>query len=153
MSLDPASIDEAFSPESVKVPEVAVKFKAPLVKVKPLEAVKSCETVNAPLFVVVIPLAPRVIAEVLAVPMFTWPLAVAPVPPWMTTFPPVLVPVPPVELPPWRVRVPPTAVVVPVSSPALRVKAAPVPVAEVLFPGWKTKAVGEAPAAVVMSGF
>ena len=40
MSFDPADIDEAPRPERVKAPEVAVMFKAPVVKVKPLEAVK-----------------------------------------------------------------------------------------------------------------
>jgi hypothetical protein len=97
------------------------------------------------------PEAPRAIAEVLAVPMLTWPFAVDPVPPWIRTLPPVLVPVPPVELPPRRVKVPPVAVVVPDSLPACNVNPAPVPVAEVLFPGWKIRPVGEAPAVVVMS--
>jgi hypothetical protein len=107
--------------------------------------------VKVPLTVVVLEVVPIEIALVVAVPILTWPLAVVPVPPTIVTFPPVLVPDPPVALPPWRVNVPPVAVVVPDSSPALRVKAAPVPVAEVLFPGWKTKAVGETPAVVVIS--
>lgn len=52
-------------------------------------------------------------------------------------------------LPPFKVRTPPVAAVAPESLPAWRVKDAPVEVAVVLLPGWKTSAVA-APAAVVV---
>jgi len=54
----PVLIDEADNPESVSAPDVAVKFNAPVVCVRPLEAVRVCVEVNDPLFVVVIPVLP-----------------------------------------------------------------------------------------------
>jgi hypothetical protein len=60
--------------------------------------------------VVVIPDLPRVIAEVLVVPILTVPL-VAPAPALIETLPPVVVPVP-VSLPAERVRFPPEALLV-----------------------------------------
>ena len=50
--------------------------------------VKVCEvaTVSGPLLVVVIPVAPKVMAAVVAVPIEIEPLALAPEPPLMVTF-------------------------------------------------------------------
>jgi hypothetical protein len=76
-------------------------------------AVNPWVTVNSPLFVVVTPVLPRLKAEALVVPMFTTPLAVAPVPASIETFPPFAVPAPE-ALPPSKLNVPPVPVVLPV---------------------------------------
>src|SRR5690348_11081374 len=107
MSFEPASIDEALRPERVSVPAVAVMFNVPALSVKLFEAVKVWETVNAPLFVVVMPEAPRLTAAVLEVPILIEPLVEVPVPAWILTEPPVEV--------------------VPDSLPAFKFKAPPVP--------------------------
>jgi hypothetical protein len=104
MSFAPAEIDEALRPEIAKAPEVAVKLKDPLAKVKLFEAVRVCVEVKEPLLVVVTPVAPIAIDAVFDVPILTDPLAV-PVPPWMLTEPPV--DVPPDSLPPNRLSAPP----------------------------------------------
>ena len=52
------------------VPEVAVTLNAPVVRVRPFEAVRVCVEVSAPLFVVVIPVAPMAIEVAVAVPRF-----------------------------------------------------------------------------------
>jgi hypothetical protein len=83
------AIDEAVRPERVRAPEVAVMFSAPPVRVNPFEAVRSSETVKAPLFVVVIPEAPREREPVLEVPMEIVPFAVVPEPALIETEPPV----------------------------------------------------------------
>ena len=46
--LAPVLIEEAPSPESVRAPEVPVRFKAPVVRVKPLEAVNNPAEVTVP---------------------------------------------------------------------------------------------------------
>jgi hypothetical protein len=130
-SLAPVFIDEAPKPDKAKAPEVPVRLIAPVVNVKPLLAVNVCVDVKAPVFVVVTPVAPIVMAEVLVVPMVITPFVEVPVPAVKTRFPPV--DVVPELLPPFNVNV------------------APVPEFVVLFPGWKTKAVGVVPAAVVTS--
>lgn len=81
--------------------------------------------------VVKIPVAPRVRAEVLAVPIWTTPLVVVPLPPWMTKLPPVEV--------------------VPVWLEPRRVRLEPVPEPTVESPGAKTRALEVAALAVVMS--
>jgi hypothetical protein len=131
MSAPPVvEIEDAVRPERVRAPEVAVKFNAPVVKVKPLEAVKVWETVKAPLFVVVLPVAPMFIAWVFDVPMLIEPLVEVPVPAKMLTEPPVEV--------------------VPDSSPAVKFKAPPVPELLVFTAGCRVKALP--PVRVVMSG-
>ena len=107
MSFDPAEIDEAPRPDRLRAPDVAVKFNAPVVNVKPLEAVKVWVEVKEPLFVVVIPFAPIPIDAVLDVPILIDPFVEVPVPPWILTEPPVEV--------------------VPDSLPAFKFKAPPVP--------------------------
>ena len=81
MSLPPALTEEADRPERVKAPLVAVRLRAPVVRVKPLEAVNNWVEVKDPVLVVVMPVAPKVMAEVLAVPIWTMPLVEVPVPP------------------------------------------------------------------------
>jgi hypothetical protein len=81
--------------------------------------------------VVVIPDAPSVIAEVFVAPRLRVPFVEVPVPAVRTKFPPVEV--------------------APDSLPPFNVNDAPFPEPEVLFPGWKVKAVGEVPARVVIS--
>jgi hypothetical protein len=66
--LVPALIVEALRPLRFRVPLVAVRLAAPVVRVSPLEAVNVWVTVNAPALVVVIPLLPRVIAVAVLVP-------------------------------------------------------------------------------------
>jgi hypothetical protein len=122
-----------------------LNVEAPLAVNEPLVVVAPV-TVKAPLFVVVM-------AEVLEVPILTAPLPLRPVPPRIETFPPFLVPLKAVALPPWIKTAPPVAPPFDDSSPPLIVKVAPVPPAVLLDPGWKTRAVGEAPEAVVISGF
>ena len=100
----PREIEEALKPERFRVPLVAVRLSAPEERVKPLEAVSNWVVVRYPLLVVVTPLAPRVIAEVLVVPILTVPL-VAPVPALMITLPPV--PLVPVSLPALKFKPPP----------------------------------------------
>jgi hypothetical protein len=131
MSAPPVvEIEDAVRPERVRAPEVAVKFNAPVVKVKPLEAVKVWETVKAPLFVVVLPVAPMFIAWVFDVPMLIEPLVVVPVPAWMLTEPPVEV--------------------VPDSLPAVKFKAPPVAELLLFTAGWSEREFP--PVRVVMSG-
>jgi hypothetical protein len=48
----PVEIEEAPRPERVKAPDVAVKFKAPVVRVRPLEAVRRLAEVTVPVPVV-----------------------------------------------------------------------------------------------------
>ena len=50
--LAPVLIDEADNPERVKAPDVAVKFKAPVVWVNPFWAVTVDEAVKVPVFIV-----------------------------------------------------------------------------------------------------
>src|SRR5580658_7093736 len=98
--------------------------------VEPL-ASNAPETVNAPALVVVTPDAPRVIPEVLAVPILTVPL-VAPAPALIITLPPL----PPVadSLPPVKLTVPPVPPV-PDSTPAVRLRVPPLPAAVLLVNG------------------
>ena len=79
---------------------------------------------------VVIPLAPKVRAEVLAVPIWTRPLVEVPVPPWMTTFPPVEVV--PVLLLPFKTRLEPVPELV-VESPGWMVMTLEVPAEAVVI--------------------
>lgn len=144
----PELIDEAERPEIVQVPDVAVRLSAPVVSVRPLEAVKVWVEVNEPVFVVVMPLRPSANEAALVLPILIAPPAV-PVPESIVTPPPTCEA--PVELPPLSVSKPPVAAVAPESLPAWRVNDAPVLVAVVLLPGWKTKAVALVPAAVVIS--
>ena len=51
----PVLIEEAPRPERARVPEVPVRFKAPVVKVKPLEAVKVDENLPVPVTSSVVP--------------------------------------------------------------------------------------------------
>jgi hypothetical protein len=102
--LPPREILEALKPESVRVPLVAVRFKAPVVWVRPLEAVNVWVEVRDPALVVVIPVAPRVKDLVLAVPILTVPL-VAPLPALTVTFPPV--PPVPDSFPAFKFNAPP----------------------------------------------
>src|SRR5580658_3124827 len=95
--------------------------------VEPL-ASNAPETVNAPTLVVVTPDAPRVIPEVLVVPILTVPLVV-PAPALIETLPPT----------------PP-----PLFDPPIIDTPAPAP-EEVLLPGATVMEVGEVPAAVVIS--
>jgi hypothetical protein len=128
------AIDEAVKPDKAMAPLVAVKLISPAARVKPFEAVRSSVEVKEPLFVVVTPVAPRLIADVLVVPMLITPLVVPPVPAAIVTFPPVAVPVP-VAFPPSKLNEPPTPVVFPDWLPAVIVTPAPVPEAAVEFPG------------------
>jgi len=114
----PREREEALNPERLRVPLVAVRLSAPDERVKPLDAVSSCATVNAPLLVVVTPVAPRVIAEVFVVPMLIAPLVV-PAPALIMTFPPV----PPV----------------PDSNPPVRFNAPPFPAAALFDAGWRER--------------
>ena len=122
---------DAPRPVRAKAPDVPVKLIAPVVRISPLLAVNVCVDVRAPALVVVIPVAPIDIAAVFVVPIVIVPFAEVPVPAMRIRFPPVDVN--------------------PDSSPPFRVNAAPVPELLVLFPGWKTKAVGPLPAVVVIS--
>ncbi len=88
-------------------------------------------TVRPPAAVVTMLAAPSVMAEVLAVPIWTTPLVVVPVPPW-------------------RTKLPPTEVV-PVWLEPRRVKLEPVKELPVESPGASTKALEVAAAAVVIS--
>ena len=106
---DPVLIEEALRPERARVPLVAVRFNAPDERVNPLVAVNSWLTVNAPVLVVVIPVAPMVIADVLLVPILITPL-VAPEPALILTLPPV--PPVPVSFPANKLRPPPAWVLV-----------------------------------------
>jgi hypothetical protein len=65
---------DALNPERLKVPLVAVKFNAPEERVSPLFAVNNWVVVRNPAFVVVTLFAPRVIPEVLVVPILIVPL-------------------------------------------------------------------------------
>ena len=55
MLFAPKDMEEDESPDSVSVPEVAVRFKAPVVKVKPLEAVRVEENLPVPVMSKVVP--------------------------------------------------------------------------------------------------
>ena len=145
-TLVPADIVEFPRPVMLMLPVVAVRLIAPLERVKPLLAVRSWVTVNAPALVVVIPAAPRVIDEVLPVPIFTVPF-VAPFPPLRITFPPV--PPVPVSAPAVRLSTPPVPPV-PDSVPATRFKAPPSPTAALLVAGSTSRELP--PAIVVISG-
>ena len=96
--------------------------------------------------VVVTPVAPMVIPEVLLVPMLIVPL-VCPAPALMETLPPL----PPVEdsAPAVRFNAPPVPPV-PVSVPAVKFKAPPFCIAALLVAGWMVIACP--PVRVVMSG-
>jgi hypothetical protein len=98
--------------------------------VKPIDAVRSWETVNAPLFVVVTPFAPIPIDAVFDVPILIAPFA-APNPALIVTLPPV-------EL-------------VPVSSPASKTKSPPASVSLVFAAGCSVNEFP--PVRVVISGF
>ena len=87
-ALVPVLMEEADSPDKARAPLVAVKFNAPVVRVKPLLAVSNWVEVREPVLVVRMPVAPIVMAEVLAVPIWTTPLVVVPVPPCKTRLPP-----------------------------------------------------------------
>jgi hypothetical protein len=65
---------DALNPERLKVPLVAVKFNAPEERVSPLFAVNNWVVVKYPVLVVVIPVFPKVIADVLLVPILIVPL-------------------------------------------------------------------------------
>jgi hypothetical protein len=130
MSFDPALIDEAERFESAIVPELAVKFKAPVVNVKPSEAVKVSVEVKGPLLVVVTPVAPRLIAAAVVVPILIAPEFEVPVPAWILTEPPVEVE--------------------PDSFPAFKFKAPPVPEPVEFVAGWRVNALP--PVKVVISG-
>ena len=69
-ALTPVLMEEAPIPDRTIDPEVPVRFKAPVVKVKPLEAVNVCDTVNPPLLVVVTPAFPIETPVALVVPKF-----------------------------------------------------------------------------------
>ncbi len=118
----PALLLEFPRPERLREPVVEVRLIAPVERVKPFEAVRSWLTVKAPVLLVVIPVAPRVIPEVLIVPILIVPFALGPIPALIATFPPV----PPVldSLPALRFNVPPNPPV-PDSLPALRVSPPP----------------------------
>ena len=120
--------------EGVEAPMV-VELIVPPVMVTPEEAkvlpVRVWVTVSEPVLVVKTPVAPMVIALVLAVPIWTRPLVVVPVPPCST-------------------KLPPTDVI-PVWLEPLRVKLEPVPEPTVESPGAKTKALLVPAAVVVMS--
>ena len=58
-----------------RIPDVAVKFNVPVVSTNPLEAVRVCETVRAPLFVVVIPVLPKATEVAVDVPRLKAPAA------------------------------------------------------------------------------
>jgi len=142
----PREIEEALKPERLKVPLVAVRLREPEDNWNPLEAVSNCAIVSDPLLVVGIPFAPRTIAEVLLVPMFTVPLVV-PVPAVILMFPPV--PPVPVSLPATKLTLPPVPPV-PDSNPPVRFNAPPLPAAALLDAGWRER---ELPLIkVVMSG-
>jgi hypothetical protein len=113
ISFDPASIDEAERLLKVNVPDEAVRFKAPPVRVNPLVAVRSSDEVKAPLFKVVTPDRPIFRADALVVPILIIPLELAPAPASRVTLPPVLVPDPLVASPPSRLKDPPVEVVPP----------------------------------------
>ena len=117
------------------VAPMEVELMVPPVIVTPEElrvlAVRVWVTVSEPGSVVRTPVAPSVMAEVLAVPIWTMPLVVVPVPPCSTKLPPTLV--------------------VPVWLEPLRVKDEPVPEPVVESPGAKTRALEVPAAAVVMS--
>lgn len=113
--LAPVLIEEAVKPESVNAPDVPVKLIAPVVSVKPLEAVNVWVLVSEPVLVVVIPLRPSAREAALVAPILIAPPAV-PVPESIVTPPPVCEP--PVALPPFNVSKPPVAAVAPLSLPA-----------------------------------
>ena len=94
--------------------------------------------------------APRLIPTVLAVPMETEPLAVAPAPPLIVTEPPLRVPDPPVALPPVRIKLPPVTLVVPEPSPPDMVVSAPLLLAPVLVPGFSFRVAPTPPVTVVI---
>jgi hypothetical protein len=132
---------------------IVTPFEPDGVKVDWPLAVKVWLTVRFPFSVVVIPEAPREMAEVLEVPSEMEPFAVAPAPALIETLPPFLVPEEPVALPPAKVNVPPVELVVPDWPPAAIVTPAPVPVPAVERPGWMPMFVAVPAEAVVISGF
>ena len=126
----PVEIEDAASPAKLKAPEVEVRLRAPVVKVKPFEAVKVWDEVNEPALVVKMPLAPMLIAEVLAVPNEIVPLVEVPDPALMVTEPPVEV--------------------APDSLPASNTNAPPVAESVVFVAGWTVSELP--PVRVVISG-
>ena len=152
MAKAPPEVDqvEAAAPVIVKAPDVVVvRLKGPeatvivsppvpgpviILAVVPLK-VKLPPKVTSPVPVWVIVVLsvpfPRPIEAVLELPILTEPLVDVPLPPIMVTDPPVEV--------------------VPDSSPAFKVRAAPVPEMVELLPGWTIIAVGAVPASVVIS--
>jgi len=84
-SVAPVEVSVVNLPVEAVVAPIVVELIVPPVMVTPEEAkvlaVKVWVTVNEPVLVVNIPVAPKVRAEVLAVPTWTIPLVVVPVPP------------------------------------------------------------------------
>ena len=134
-SVAPVEVRVLNLPVEAVVAPMVVELILPPVMVTPDEEkvlpVRVWVTVSEPVLVVKMPVAPRVRAEVLAVPIWTRPLVVVPVPACRTRLPPVEV--------------------VPVWLEPLRVRDEPVPEPTVESPGAKTRALEVAAAAVVMS--
>lgn len=133
-SVAPVEVRVVNLPVEGVVAPMEVELIVPPVMVTPEElrvlAVRVWVTVSEPGSVVRTPVAPRVMALVLAVPSWTMPLVVVPLPPCSTRLPPTLVA--PVWLEPRKVRDEPVPEPV-VESPGAKTKALEVPAAVVVM--------------------